>query len=206
MPYNPAVYQNEEWFRSLAYTDEWNRRALLAVLAILGRPSAFLDLGCGNGALVDLMRRLEDIGPVPIDYSVGVELWLPPGLADARPRRYIQADLRDPYDAGSRFDLVTCWEVAEHLPPESADTFCDNMARHVKPGGHLVFTAAAPGQGGEHHVNEQCGSYWRAKLEARGLQYDKDLTGPVALAWQWATGPCFWLPANVMVFGRDDDG
>lgn len=202
MTYDPTVYENEAWFESLAYTDEWNERALFAVMALLGKPETFMDLGCGNGTLVHLMQSLEIFRDVE-GYNVGVELSLPPYLQ--HDTLFVQADLREPYDHGRQFDLVTCWEVGEHLPEESADTLCATCARHVAPGGHLVFTSAAVDQGGDHHLNEQPQSYWGNKLTASGLKYDQYKTGPVQTAWQWATGPCFWLPQNVMVFCWEDD-
>jgi 2-polyprenyl-3-methyl-5-hydroxy-6-metoxy-1,4-benzoquinol methylase len=203
MSYDPAVYQNQAWFDSLSYTDDHNRRALFAVLALLGNPKTFMDIGCGTGALVKLMIRLEESWD-PEQLSIGLELWLPE--YSTLDRRLFAVDLRDPYDHGRQFELVTCWEVGEHLPKESANTLCDTIARHVQPGGYLVFTAAPPGQGGDYHVNEQPQSYWTKKLTAHGLRYDKDLTGRVSSAWQWATGPCFWLPQNVMVFKKGEDG
>jgi 2-polyprenyl-3-methyl-5-hydroxy-6-metoxy-1,4-benzoquinol methylase len=202
MTYDPAVYQNQAWFDSLSYTDEHNRRALFAVLAILGKPKTFMDIGCGTGALVKLMIKLENSWD-PEEWSIGIELWQPD--YDTLERRHFTADLRDRYDYGRQFELVTCWEVGEHLPDASADILCDNIARHVAPDGHLVFTSAPPGQGGDHHINEQPQSYWTTKLEARGLTYDPELTGKVQTAWQWATGPCFWLPQNVMIFRRCRD-
>ena len=66
----------------------------------------------------------------------------------------------------------------------------------------MVFTSAGVDQGGDHHINEQPQSYWAEKLEACGLVYDGDATGRLSTAWQWSTGPCHWLPQNVMVFGR----
>lgn len=202
MTYDPAVYQNQAWFDSLCYTDEHNRRALFAVLAILGKPQTFMDIGCGTGALVKLMIKLENSWD-PEEWAIGIELWQPD--YDTLERRHFTVDLRDQYDYGRQFELVTCWEVGEHLPEESADTLCDTIALHVQPGGYLVFTAAPPGQGGDHHINEQPQSYWSEKLTARGLGYDKDLTGRVSTVWQWATGPCFWLPQNVMIFRRCQD-
>ncbi len=58
-------------------------------------------------------------------------------------------------------------EVAEHIPEQAADTFIDSLTRH---GRLILFSAATPGQGGEHHVNEQPPRYWQAKFAARGFQ------------------------------------
>ena len=56
--------------------------------------------------------------------------------------------------------------MAEHLPHAKADLFVDNLIAH---GDVILFSAAVPHQGGEHHVNEQPPEYWRAKFAARGF-------------------------------------
>ncbi|MDP6884692.1 MAG: hypothetical protein QF830_11185, partial [Rhodospirillales bacterium] len=45
-----------------------------------------------------------------------------------------------------RFSL----EVAEHLPPDAAETFVATLVAH---GRLVLFSAAPPGQGGLNHVN-----------------------------------------------------
>jgi hypothetical protein len=183
--YDPAVYQTNKWFKSLEYTREWNERALYAAMSILGKPDSFLDIGCGDGSLVTMM------GTVVSGFCGGVE------MSPTHPMVF-QGDLRNQFDLHLRCALTISWEVGEHLPEASADTYCDNVARHV--GEWLVFTAAHPGQGGEYHINEQPKAYWRDKLEARGLVYAGAETGHLAEVWRWATGPCWWLPTNVQVF------
>jgi hypothetical protein len=78
---------------------------------------------------------------------------------------FLAKDLSFPFDLGRRFDLVQCLEVAEHLPERAADGLIDSIVRH---GDVVLFSAAVPGQGGTHHVNEQPVEYWRDKFAARG--------------------------------------
>jgi hypothetical protein len=96
--------------------------------------------------------------------------------------------------------LSLCIEVAEHLPCEAANQLCQNVASHTA--GWLVWTAAAPDQGGDGHINCQPQEYWREKLELAGLQYQQNLTDRLRETWKWVTGPMFWLPQNVQVFAR----
>jgi hypothetical protein len=75
------------------------------------------------------------------------------------------ADLSRPIDLGRRFDVVQSLEVAEHLPRSRASEFIGTLTAH---GPLVVFSAAVPGQGGEHHINEQPLEYWREKFRERG--------------------------------------
>jgi len=84
----------------------------------------------------------------------------------AIPKKNFRAhDLSTPLDLKKSFDLVQSLEVAEHLPEGKAELFVDNLIRH---GDVILFSAAVPHQGGEHHVNEQPPEYWRRKFAARG--------------------------------------
>ena len=57
-------------------------------------------------------------------------------------------------------------EVAEHLPPDSADALVESLTR-LAP--FVLFSAAIPLQGGWHHINEQWPEYWAEKFLARGF-------------------------------------
>ena len=63
------------------------------------------------------------------------------------------------------FDLAISTEVAEHLDQKDSNTFIDNLTSFSDV---ILFSAAIPGQGGTHHVNEQWPSYWIEKFAARG--------------------------------------
>ncbi|HTZ78604.1 MAG TPA: class I SAM-dependent methyltransferase [Stellaceae bacterium] len=128
------------------------------------RVESVLDVGCGRGAWLSEWSR-QDVSVTGVDgsYVDRKSLLIPES-------RFIAADLSRPIDLGRKFDLVQSLEVAEHLPEAAADTFVDTLARH---GPTILFSAAVPGQGGEHHVNEQPYDYWRDKFRRRGyLAFD----------------------------------
>lgn len=130
-----------------------------------GRPVAVADFGCGRGAWVQQWLSLG----VPEVLGVDGE-YVPCEKLLISKDRFIGADLSKPFDLGRRFDLVQCLEVAEHIAPECTDTLLDNLVRHADI---VMFSAATPGQGGEHHVNERPHSFWRSKFAARGYRmYD----------------------------------
>jgi hypothetical protein len=81
--------------------------------------------------------------------------------------------LRQPLELNRRFDLVWCFEVAEHIHPDYVETFLDSLVRHSDT---VAMSAAPPGQGGEGHCNEQAQSYWIAKLASRGYCLHEEWT------------------------------
>ena len=73
------------------------------------------------------------------------------------------SNLARPVDLGKKCDLVESLEVAEHLPASAASAFIESLVRH---GDVVLFSAAAVGQGGHDHINEQPYEYWRDKFLA----------------------------------------
>ena len=177
----------EQWIEQLAPFDHWNERLMLAAFAIWGIPPSMLDVGCGTGAMCNLARRLG------VD-AVGVD-------KIAREPDSVH-DLRLPLNLGRTFYLVTCIEVAEHIPANNSGVFLNNVTSHVARSGRLVFSAATPNQHGEGHVNMKQPYYWRSMIDERGLTYNDELTARLRLAWQWVPAPMMWLVGNVQVFER----
>ncbi len=147
------------------YIDAGSRRSARAVAALLMpemRIGSLLDVGAGHGAWAAewLATGVKDVVAVDGDYVRPDQLAIPAANFRAH-------DLATPLDLGRTFDLVQTLEVAEHLPAAKAELFVDNLVAH---GDVILFSAAVPHQGGEHHVNEQPPEYWRAKLKARGYE------------------------------------
>ncbi len=148
-----------------SYIDAGSRRSARAVASILLpelKIASLLDVGAGHGAWAAewLAAGVKNVLAVDGDYVRPDQLAVPKTSFRAH-------DLATPLDLKKRFDLVQTLEVAEHLPGEKADLFVDNLVRH---GDVILFSAAVPHQGGEHHVNEQPPEYWRKRFAARGYQ------------------------------------
>jgi SAM-dependent methyltransferase len=146
------------------YIDAGSRRSARAVARLLKpeiRIGSLLDVGAGHGAWAAewLAAGVKQVLAVDGDYVQRDQLAIPAG-------NFMAHDLATPLDLKRHFDLVQTLEVAEHLPAAKADLFVDNLARH---GDVILFSAAVPHQGGEHHVNEQPPQYWRAKFAERGF-------------------------------------
>lgn len=181
---NEELY-TAEWQERHDWTRDPARRCLREQFRLLGRPASYLDVGCGPGVLV------VEASTLGVGLAAGLDMAATlPGTS--------RVDLTGRWNLDGRYEQVTCWEVAEHLPQDAAASFVLQLAKHV--GGYLVFTAAPPGQGGEGHVNEQPPEYWRAALEAAGLHYMATATTKLAQRWTPVCGPCWWYPRNVQVF------
>jgi hypothetical protein len=102
-------------------------------------------------------------------------------------------DLSSPFEVGRTFDLAVCLEVAEHLPAQAAADFVASVAKAAPI---VLFSAAVPGQGGEHHVNEQWPAYWAALFAAAGHKCSDALRPQL---WMH-DGIDFWYRQNMLLF------
>ncbi len=124
-----------------------------------------IDVGCGS------MFYLRQFQHAHLRTKTGAEYRVPILGIDALQQPYLtpyeRVDLRFPWKPfnGYRYSLALCLEVAEHLKPEYAETIIDTLCACSDT---IVFSAATPGQGGEHHHNERPTSYWLELFAARG--------------------------------------
>jgi SAM-dependent methyltransferase len=156
-----TVYDQAFFDKSLQDTRS-SAAAVVPLLVGILRPSSVLDVGCGIGTWsAEFLRAgVPDVIGVDGSYIDRAALAMPP-------ERFVAADLIRPLDLGRRFDLVVSLEVAEHLPESAARTFVGSLTRH---GPMVIFSAAIPGQGGTHHINEQWPEYWVELFEAQGFR------------------------------------
>jgi SAM-dependent methyltransferase len=144
--------------QNLHSTDD--ARAALDVVFPGGVPASILDVGCGTGTW---LRTIAQAGVTDYLGVDGVDI--PANELLIERDHFIQMNIATEWDLGRRFAAALCLEVAEHLPPENAGTLIDALARHSDL---IVFSAACPGQPGQHHVNCQWPSYWQALFNVRG--------------------------------------
>lgn len=141
----------------MSYSDrsgQASAKAVIDLLLPLLSPRSVLDVGCARGTWLSVWRDLGHCEVVGIDGDYV-------NLADLRiaASSFQSHDLHTPLRLGRRFDLAQSLEVAEHLPEERAAGFVADLVAHADI---VLFAAARPGQGGEHHINEQPYDYWRA--------------------------------------------
>ncbi|CAB9496219.1 expressed unknown protein [Seminavis robusta] len=171
------------------------------------RLSSVLDVGCGTGYLVEAWRS-----ETPLSKSYCVE-----GSSNAAPhwpaifaRRYYQTlDLQAPTAVQQipKTDVVTSFEVAEHLPPSHADRFIQLLVHHSPA--MVFFGAATPDQDqgkNPSHVNENTLGYWIDQF--RHQQYIIDFEGTAFFRYNLLKNPVYvqyfgqawWYVKNALIF------
>jgi SAM-dependent methyltransferase len=156
------------------------------------RPRSVVDVGCGTGALLEVLRE-RGCDVFGFEYSKAA-------LEYCRRRRLAVAkfDLeKDVLHDDRAFDVAVSMEVAEHLPATVADRYVDLL---VRVSDTVVFTAAIPGQGGNDHVNEQPPEYWIGKFARRGFRLDDARTRRWREAWEAGGKVQDWYHKNLMIF------
>ena len=149
----------------LSYTRSIATRSAKAIVPVLQQalhPGSVLDVGCGPGSWLQVWKAhgVSRVLGVDGDYVD------PADLAIER-SEFRASDLGRPLHLRECFDLVQSLEVAEHLPRSRAKGFVADLCRH---GSIVLFGAAPPGQGGEHHINEQPYDYWRRFFDELGYE------------------------------------
>ena len=158
-----AKYYNPKFYRELASAQESAREILPLVLDVV-KPASVIDIGCGTGNWLAIAHELGVRDILGIDGP-----WVKAQLA-IPPEKFIEHDLSTPLKLDRRFDLALSLEVAEHLPPSTAQIFVQSLCDAADV---VVFSAAIPGQGGRRHVNEQWPAYWAELFADCGYQgYD----------------------------------
>ena len=143
-----------------------------AFLAHVPPDGSILDLGCGSGEPIARYLIEQGRGLTGVDAA--------PGLVDLCRRRFPDhdwrvADMRG-LALGRTFDGAIAWHSAFHLMPADQRALFAVYARHVAPGGVLMFTsgtdegeAVGEWRGEPLYHGSLSAAEYRAALEASGL-------------------------------------
>lgn len=138
-------------------------------------PKSVVDVGAATG---DLVAKFNELGVE----SYGIE-----GSKEAQnyviTDKMVYGDVRfDITEWGWVYpcDLCTCFEVAEHLEPEYADQFVDNLSYLSD---QILISAAPPGDTGYGHLNCQSQEYWVKKFCDKGYYWCQSVAEQIKEEW-----------------------
>ncbi len=126
-----------------------------------------IDIGCGIGLQT---ARLKELG-----WNIRGAEYTPVAIEMQEPGIKIETiDLTAHSSFCMAYDCVICTETAEHIPAEYSLDVVDNVARRALH--TIVWSAAAPGQEWEGHINLQRPEYWLTRFRMHGWDLDEDKT------------------------------
>jgi SAM-dependent methyltransferase len=181
-----------QYYRRLKAGAVDSAKAIVPAVVELVRPMSVVDLGCGTGAWLAEFKRCGVADIIGVDTTQ-----VPTDELEIDPQDFVTTDLTEPLRLQGYFDLAISVEVAEHLPPERSEQFVETLT-HLAP--VVLFSAAVPHQGGEHHINEQWPSYWVDRFAERGFVA---LDPFRRLLWE-RTDVDWWYAQNLVLFVQRD--
>ena len=140
--------KHEEYERMYRFEDTYwwfvARRRLIASLLDAHYPRdgrlRLLDIGCGTGAMLDVLAPFGDV--VGADFAPeALQFCRARGAEQGRTYPLTRADVRRLPFAGDSFDAVTAMDVIEHIDDDKAASA--EIFRVLKPGGRLFVTVPA---------------------------------------------------------------
>lgn len=153
---------NNEFYRTRDEKTRYSAKKVLSYIFSFIEVKSMCDVGCGVGTWLSQGCGIlgKDIKICGLDGDYVNREYL-----QIEQNEFIPSNLEKRINLNRRFDLVITLEVAEHLPPQRAKTFVEDL---TKLGDVILFSAAIPRQGGLGHINEQPLSYWVEKFAECG--------------------------------------
>jgi hypothetical protein len=149
------------------------------------------DLGCGTGVWLASFKEAGVSSVLGLDDCAAPEQ----DQMEIGPQEFRRADLERDIDIGESFDLCLCLEVAQCFADSAAATIVRNSCRLSDV---VLFSAAIPGQGGHHHLNERWPSYWADRFSSEGFEALDIIRGRV-----WNEARVEWqLRQNLLLFAN----
>jgi len=168
---------------------------------LLRSPLRALDLGCAGGGLVRdfLLRGHRAAGVEGSDFPLRSQR----GEWRTIPDHLFTADVLEPFELSeadgkpAAFEVITAWEVLEHLPRARLPGFFGNVRRHLAPDGLFVASVALfrdddPVTGAVWHVTLESKDWWSERLHEAGLEAVDSPFSPQDYVRGSGAGPDDW--------------
>jgi len=140
-------------------------------------PILFMDLGCAGGGLV---RSFLQDGHLALGLEGSdISARLRSGEWETIPFHLFTCDITRPFQVRldgqvAEFDVITSWEVLEHIPEEALPVLIDSIYRHLRPGGYFIGSVdllpdGNPLTGANYHLTLKPAGWWQDQFRSRGL-------------------------------------
>ena len=137
------------------------------------QPKTMLDAGCAYGYMIEVMRQ-RGIECWGIDISEHAIQSVNP---DVQPYCRV-ASVLDPLP--QKYDLITCFEVVEHMPPGQGEQAIANLCQFSDD---IVFCSSPIDYKEATHLNVQPVEYWAEQFAIQGFFRDVDFDGSAIVSW-----------------------
>jgi len=165
--------------RGTAVDNSVNPRFNLRVYGLLATQEkiSLMDLGCAGGGLV---RSFLEDGHIAIGIE-GSDLSRRErsGEWDTIPFHLFTCDLTKPFQVKLdgrpfQFDVITAWEVLEHIPDAALTCMIQSIHSHLRTGGYFIGSVdllpdGNPLTGACYHRTLQPAEWWAERFRAQGL-------------------------------------
>lgn len=157
--------RNEYWLKFFGEMADGIIRAL--------HPSSVLDAGCAMGFLVEALhnRGVDAWGVDVSEFAIS-------NVHESVAERCRVGSLSEPLDR--RYDLITCIEVLEHVPPAETDRAIANLCAATD---RLLLSTTAEDYGEATHLNVQPPEQWSAALAREGFLREVDVDVSFVTPW-----------------------
>lgn len=147
-----------------------------------------MDIGCSGGGFV---KNCIDDGHIAIglegsDYSRNHKRaeWV------TIPDNLFTCDVTHPFEINDEngkvvFDIVTAWELMEHLPADRLSTVCNNIRRHLARDGIWIMSISPNKE--YHHVTTESREWWLNLFTQEGFKNRDDYVKHFGN--DWVRGP-----------------
>lgn len=157
------------------------------------KPVSVIDFGAGIGSYLESCDN-HNVKCAGLEISPAALKYTPEHIRN----RIFYLDCTKPIGYWGVFNTVISFETAEHIEPSGTNQFVENIISCT--GGHMLFTAAPPGQLGTGHINLRPRQFWIEQF-TKELKYDEDLTKDISDNWRILGAPDY-ICNNLIVCTR----
>ena len=152
----------------------WRAEPVCTAINTAIGPKSVIDVGCAIGDFVHYWKNNLNVEAYGIEGSESAREYF---LTD----KIFILDLREEIKLNFSVDLVTCFEVFEHVEPEYTDQMLQNLAGMSNK---ILASAAEPGAKGHHHVNCQPRDYWIERMNHLGYGHNDTIVHMIRTLWE----------------------